>query len=132
MAMVRPEDLEYVNLENRADVQQAATELSQKFSKHLQNCREVLSDLKVKHVDIRNAAHNISALLADIKEAERLLQKDTFKHHLESEKKLELAQSDVTKLRMQAEPERENIIKNEEALKNLGRNLAELRVQFGV
>src|SRR3989344_8298423 len=74
MAMVRPEDLEYVNLENRADVQQAATELSQKFSKHLQNCREVLSDLKVKHVDIRNAAHNISALLADIKEAERLLQ----------------------------------------------------------
>lgn len=130
--MVKPEDLEYVSLGNRASVQQAAAELSQEFSKHLQNCREVLADLKIKHADIREAAHNISAILADIKEAERLMQKDTFKHQLEHEKKLELAQSDVHQLRMQAEPERENIIKNEEALKNLGRNLAELRVQFGV
>ena len=130
--MVKAEDLEYVNLQDHADIQQGAAELSRQFIKHIQNCNNVLSDLKIKHIAIHGASRNIGAMLADLKDVEQLMMKDMFRGVLEHEKKLELTQKDVHALKAQVAPEKEAIIHNEEALRNLSRNLADLRLHLGV
>jgi hypothetical protein len=130
--MTKPEDLEYVNLEGPTEVRHATAALSGEFARHIQNCRSILSDLKIKHTAIREAVHVIGGMQESLKELDRLMQKDAFKHHLEHEKTFELKPKDVRELQAQAEPDKEATIHNEEALKNLQRNMAELRLHLGV
>ncbi len=130
--MVRPQDIEFIQLRDPVAMQQAVERLSENFGHGIKGGLELLKDLREKHSAMTDAKKIINELRADIMEFDTLMLKDSFKHLLK-EHEFKIHAPDVAVLRREifAEPE-EFEAKNEQALKNLQKNLQDLKDHFNL
>ncbi|MBI2041180.1 MAG: hypothetical protein HYT16_03695 [DPANN group archaeon] len=130
--MVRPQDIEFVQLRDPIIVQQDVAKLSENFGRGMASGADLLRDIKEKHIAIAAAKKTIAVLRQDIAEFEKFMLKDSFKHLLK-EHTYALHEPDILAFKKDVIAEPDDFeAKNEQALKNLQRNLQDLKEHFGI
>lgn len=130
--MVRSQDIEFVQMRDPITVQQDVARLSENFGQGIKSGLDLLKDLHEKHAAIITAKRTIDTLRADIAEFEKLMLKDSFKHVLK-EHEYKLHEPDIRAFRKDVLAEPADFeAKNDQALKNLQRNLQDLKDHFGI